>query len=132
LHLSIPSTSQLRLRISNAFGVNDLSINSVTIALSYNNSAGVSAIQPATLKPVTFSGSTSYTIPNGALVVSDAVDLQVKGQNMVTVSIYLENGQAGNYITGHPGSRTTSWMVPGNQVSKANLTDPTRASVAHW
>jgi hypothetical protein len=120
------------LRLSNAFGINDLAITSVTIALTYNNTAGVSAIQPSTLKTVTFSGSPSYTIPNGALVVSDPIDLQVKAQSMVTVSIYLANGQVGNFITGHPGSRTTSWMVQGNQVTKANLTDSTRASVAHW
>lgn len=105
--------------------MNDLPITSVTIALPVNDSAGASGIQPETLKTATFSGSKNYTIPDGALVVSDPIDLQVEAQSMVTVSIYLEEGQEGNFITGHPGSRTTSWMTEGNQVASANLTGDT-------
>lgn len=104
----------------------------MTIALPHNDSAGVAAIQPNTLKTVTFSGSKNYTIPDGALAVSDPVDLPVKGQSMVTVSIYLEEGQSGNFITGHPGSRTTSWMTEGNQVAATNLTGSALASVDRW
>jgi hypothetical protein len=92
----------------------------------------VSAIQPKTVKIVTFSGSPNYTIPNGALVVSDAIDFAVKAQSILAITIYLADGQTTNYITSHPGSRTTSWMAFGNQVNAANLTGSSLTSVAHW
>jgi len=133
LHMSIGGP-QIRIRISNAFGLTDLPITAVTVALPFNGSAGVAAIQPSTLKTVTFSGSKNYTIPNGALVVSDPIDLPVIAQSMLSVTIYLANGQVSstNAITAHPGSRTISWMSLGNQVSATNITDASSANVAHW
>ncbi|CZR68568.1 related to lysophospholipase L1 and related esterases [Phialocephala subalpina] len=133
LHMSLGG-SPIRIRISNAFGLTDLPITAVTVALPFNGSAGVAAIQPQTLHTVTFSGSKNYTIPNGALIVSDPIPMTIAPQSNLAVSIYLEQGQlsATNAITSHPGSRTTSWMSMGNQVSKPNITDATSASVQHW
>ncbi|KAK5208620.1 hypothetical protein LTR47_004202 [Exophiala xenobiotica] len=132
LHTST-GASQIRIRISNAFGLTDLPITAVTIALPYNGSAGVSAIQPSTLQTVTFSGGeASIVIPDGALAVSDPLDFPVEPQSMVTVTMYLATGQEGTYITSHPGSRDTSWMTLGNQVGAINLTGPSLNSTAHW
>ncbi len=122
--------SPIRIRISNAFGVNDLPITAVTVALPADGKSGASAIEPNTLKTVTFGGSTNYTIPNGALVVSDPIDIYVAPQSILTVTMYLASGQQSNYITSHPGSRITTWMSEGNHVSAANLTGA--SSVAHW
>ncbi|KAF8957218.1 SGNH hydrolase-type esterase domain-containing protein [Flammula alnicola] len=122
LHMSV-GAEQIRLRISNAFGVTDLPITAVTIALPVNGSAGVSAIQKGTLKTVTFSGDQSVDIPNGALVVSDPINFSIEPQSMITTT---------NSITSHPGSRTTSWFSFGNFVSAENLTDPSTQNVAHW
>lgn len=125
---------QIRLRFSNAFGVTDLPITAVTVALPFNGSAGVSAIQPKTLQTVTFSGNTSIIIPNAGLAVSDPLNFPVQPQSMITVTIFLANGQTTNLITSHPGSRTTSWFVNGNEVSATNLTitNPSIQSAAHW
>ncbi len=133
LHMSIGGP-QIRIRISNAFGTTDLPITAVTVALPFNGSAGVAAIQPRTLKTVTFSGSKNYTIPNGALVVSDPIEFKVEPQSMLSVTIYLADGQKSptNAITSHPGSRTTSWISAGNQVSATNITDASSTNVAHW
>jgi hypothetical protein len=126
--------SPIRIRISNAFGQTDLPISSVTVAFPSNGSAGSPAIELSTLQVVTFSGSKNYTIPNGALIVSDPIPISVAPQSNLAVSIYLEEGQLSdtNAITSHPGSRTTSWMSMGNQVSKENITDSTTESVQHW
>jgi len=133
LHMSIGG-DRIRLRISNVFGVSNLPITAVTVALPVNGSAGVSAIQPNTVQKVTFSGDASVDIPNGALVVSDPINFSVKPQSMITVTIYTAQGQTTNSITSHPGSRTTSWFTFGNFVSAADLpiTDPSIESVAHW
>src|SRR5271163_3151030 len=46
----------------------------ISVALS----AGGDAIDPATVKPVTFGGSATAVIPPGAPLVSDPVDISVK------------------------------------------------------
>jgi hypothetical protein len=124
----------LRLRFSNAFGLTDLTISKVTIALPYNSSAGQSAIVPSTLKTVTFDqGSPSIVIAKSALAISDPITFDVsKYQQVVAITIYLSTGQTGGAITGHPGSRTTSWLDFGDQTSSANITSSTAASLAHW
>jgi hypothetical protein len=48
---------------------------------------------------------------------------------MLTVSLYSQQGQSGSSITGHPGSRTTSWFVSGNKV---NATTFSGTSSVHW
>ena len=123
---------QIRTRISNAFGINSLPVTAVTVALPYNGSAGTSAIQPQTLQAVTFSGATSFTVPDGALAVSNPLDFPIKPQSMLTITVYLAQGQQGFSITSHPGSRTTSWFSVGNFVNATNLTDSSTQNVAHW
>ncbi|KAI0746578.1 extracellular GDSL-like lipase/acylhydrolase [Daedaleopsis nitida] len=130
IHVTAPS-SRIRLRISNAFGTTSLPITAATIARPANGAPGTSAIDTSSVKTLTFSGSPSFTIPNGALVVSDPIDFDIKAQTELTISLFLQSGQVGNDITSHPGSRTTSFMTFGNQVSAANLTGQVQ-SVAHW
>lgn len=131
LHLSVGGDT-FRIHISNAFGTTNLPITAVTIALPATNTAGIHAIKPETLKNITFNGASSYTVPSGALVVSDPIELAIPAQGIVTVSIYLAQGQQSNNITSHPGSRTTSWMVGGNQINATSFSGSGLASVAHW
>ncbi|KAL4894465.1 SGNH hydrolase-type esterase domain-containing protein [Aspergillus ambiguus] len=126
------SADQIRLRVSNTFGVNDLRVTKVSIALPVGDELGTRAIQENTTKNVLFSGNPDITIPNGALVVSDTINLPVKGLQTIAVDIYLEQGQEGSAVTGHPGSRTTSWMSFGNWVGAANMTEASAMSTDHW
>jgi lysophospholipase L1-like esterase len=133
LHVSV-AASQIRIKISNAFGVTNLPITAVTVALPANDTVGIHQIQGNTVQKVTFSGNDSISIPNGALAVSDPLNFQIKGQSMITVTMYLETGQTTQSITSHPGSRTTSWWQYGNAVDAASLTitNKTTQSAAHW
>lgn len=126
--------SQIRLKITNAFGVTNLPITAATVALPANDTAGIHQIQASTLQKLTFSGKDSISIPNGALAVSDPLNFAIKPQSVVTITLYLESGQTTNSITSHPGSRTTSWWQFGNAVSAPSLavTDPKTQSAAHW
>lgn len=127
--------SQIRIKISNAFGVTNLPITAVTVALPANDTAGIHQIQPKTVQKVRFSnGWDSITVPTGSLVVSDPLNFKVKAGSVVTVTIYLKEGQITNSITSHPGSRTTSWWQFGNAVDAAALdvTSPSTQSAAHW
>lgn len=128
------SAPKIRLVISNAFGGSDLPISAATIAVPLNGSAGTAAIKPETLVPLTFSGGLpNFTIPNGARIISDPIDYPVTAQQILTISLYLSVGQTTNSITGHPGSRTTSFYAQGNQTGTADLSaDPATQSSAHW
>jgi hypothetical protein len=123
--------SAIRVRFSNAFGVNNLDITRATVALPVGAS-GASEIIPSTLQTLTFSGSPNFSIPNAGLVVSDELPFPIKPQQTITVTMYLASGQNGFSITSHPGSRATSWMQLGDATRAENITGASTASVAHW
>jgi len=124
---------QIRLRFSNAFGLVPVTIDSVTVALPFNGSAGTADIQRNSLKTVRFnSGQTSATIPKAALVVSDPLDFPVTKGQVLSITVYLQTGIAGGAVTGHPGSRTDSWLTFGDQVKDLKLTGPSLTKTAHW
>ncbi|KAH8177748.1 GDSL-like lipase/Acylhydrolase family protein [Sarocladium implicatum] len=124
------AAESLRLEISNVFGGSDLPITEVTIALPEEQTLGINGIKSNTIQSLTFSGTDSFTVPNGAVVFSDPVDFPVDARTIITISIYLEKGQTTNLITGHPGSRTTSHLVHGNHVSDASFGNSTTTN--HW
>ncbi|KAH9843624.1 extracellular GDSL-like lipase/acylhydrolase [Rhodofomes roseus] len=132
LHTSIPAESYIRIRISNAFGVNDFPSTQVAVALPLDGAAGSPQIVPGSSVPLTFSGNTSIIIPDGAQVVSDPIYYPLEAQSMVTVTLYTKAGQEGFYITSHPGSRTNTWYSLDNYVDALNLTDPSTQYEAHW
>jgi len=129
VHVSVGG-KRARVRFSNAFGDTALTLTAAALALPAGGAAGVSAIRPASERPVTFQGRASVTIPAGAQVVSDVLNYDVAPASNLTVTVYLAQGQASQNITSHPGSRTTSYMVAGDHVSDLDLGATT--SVAHW
>lgn len=124
---------QIRLRFTNAFSNNAYKIDSVAVALPVNGSAGVSGILRGSSKRVTFNdGQESVTISKASLVVSDPINLAVKKGQVLTITVYLSVGVTGGALTGHPGSRTDSWLTFGNQVTATALTGPSVLNTAHW
>ncbi|WP_456298899.1 SGNH/GDSL hydrolase family protein [Amycolatopsis mongoliensis] len=128
-HVSVGGP-RLRLRFSNAFGGAPLPLSAVSVARPLDGRAGVPAVVPGSVMPVTFHGKASTTIPVGAQVVSDPLPFPVRPFENVTVTTYLAHGQSSLSITSHPGSRTTSYLVPGDQVSASDL--PGATPVDHW
>ena len=84
------------------------------------------------MKTLSFDGSEDLAIPTGALAVSDPINLSIKAGSPLMISIYLEDGQSGFSMTGHPGSRMTSYLAFGNWVDAQNITDPSVQSTDHW
>ena len=120
----------LRLRFSNAFGGAALPITAVSVALPAGGQAGVTAVEPGTVRLVTFNGRASTVIPVGAQMVSDPLGFRVAPRTNLAVTLYLAAGQASNNITSHPGSRTSSYLLAGNHVSDTDLPGATRTD--HW
>jgi lysophospholipase L1-like esterase len=118
--------SQLRLRISNAFGRSPLTISGAHVARAVSTNS--SRIDPATDRNVTFGGSAAVTIPAGAEYVSDPVALAVPALATMAVSIHLAD--VPKIETGHPGSRATSYFVSGDQLSAPELSGA--ATIDRW
>lgn len=116
----------LRIRLSNVIGTHPLRLDSVHLALA--RTTGGSSIDPVSDRAVTFSGLSNIVIPAGADYVSDPIDLTVADQSTLAISFHMPDVPVQQ--TGHPGSRTTSWLVTGKHVSDADLFEATHFD--HW
>lgn len=120
----------LRVRFSNIFGTDSVTIHTAHVALAAGKgSAGSGEINPVTDKTLTFNGAAEVVIPRGESVLSDAVDFELPALADVAVSTYFGDISA-TTVTGHPGSRTTSFIVTNNSVSAVSLPDVKKA--VHW
>jgi lysophospholipase L1-like esterase len=129
VHVTLPG-KHLRVRFSNAYGTNTVAINSAHIALSAGaGSAGTGEINTSTDKSLTFHGMPSVNLPPGETILSDPCDFALPALTNLAVSIYFGN-ISGTTINGHPGSRTTSFILATNAVTAANMTGA--ATTAHW
>lgn len=112
VHVSLGGT-RLRVRISNVYGNGPLEIDGATIAKAI--ATGRADLVPGSLRRLTFSGHERIMIPAHGEYYSDPVTLEhARGADLAISLHYLEapKGQ-----TGHPGSRTTSFLVKGNRVA---------------
>jgi lysophospholipase L1-like esterase len=89
---------RLRVHLSNDFGSAPLKISAAHVALRNKESA----IAEGSDRALTFNGQSSCTIPNGAQMISDPVDLDLPPAADVAVSIYVpgETGPATYHGTG--------------------------------
>jgi lysophospholipase L1-like esterase len=116
--------SRLRVRFSNLYGEAPLTMNGVQLAVS----KGGDSIDRGTARALTFNGTPSVTIEPGKTVPSDPVDFKLSPQTDLAVSIHF--GSTPNAITGHPGSRTTSYVASGNALDAASF--PAGVKTEHW
>ncbi|KAE8552249.1 hypothetical protein EYB25_006143 [Talaromyces marneffei] len=133
VRVSLGAASHIRLRLSNAFGQEPLTIAEVTVSRSAGNVSGTAAVEPGTIRQVTFCGDREARIPVGAQIVSDPVDFgPLPPTTVVTISLFLPNKPPPEGVTSHPGSRTTSWFAPGNQASELSLSGEDVGQIEHW
>jgi lysophospholipase L1-like esterase len=123
VHVSIGGRT-LRVRFSNEFGRAPLTLLAARVA----RSTGGSAIDPATDRALTFNGRPAAAIPEGAALVSDALEFELPPLSNLAVTIHVRGAPPD--VTGHPGSRTTSYLQAGNAVSAPAL--PDAVPVDHW
>jgi len=115
----------VRVRLSNAFNTTSLRVGEVRVALQ-SQQAG---IDPATDRPVRFSGNASVTIPPGAVVLSDPVELTLPPLRNLAVSLYLP-GATGPVTEHSLGMQTNYASTPGNYTAAGVL--PVAATRTSW
>jgi len=124
-HLSLGGQG-LRLQLSNSYGKSVLALQGVHVALSL----GADSIDPASDHAVHFAGQTQVQIAPGALAWSDPVPLEVADGADVAVSLYLQ--QAADGATVHRFPLATQYVVPGNALQAAHLTEAAPHSERYW
>ena len=117
----------IRVRLSNMYGTTSVTINAAHLALAANLGSG--EIIPATDKALTFNGAPGTMISPGGSVYSDELAFDLPALTNVAISIFYGDISA-TTINGHPGSRTTSFIIAGNAVSAASL--PAARKTEHW
>jgi len=125
VHLTLGG-SRFRVRISNAYGSAPLLVDGASVALA--QAPGKADIDASTLRPLTFDGRANVMIPAGAEYYSDVVAMPLKPAADLAISLYFKGEPARQ--TGHPGSRTNSFLAKGNRVVDAVWNDA--GKIAHW
>jgi hypothetical protein len=124
VHTSIGG-DDVRVRLSNAFGTKPLVIGAAHVVLH----SGGGAIVRESDRALTFGGVPSTTIPAGALVVSDPVELHVRALSNLAVSIYLP-GDTGP-ATAHDLAVQTNYIsAPGDYTDAPTM--PAATTIQAW
>lgn len=116
-----------RIQLSNAFGTAPLSVGAAHIALREKASTIVSSSDRA----LTFSGKPSFTIPPGAEVISDAVDLEAPKLSDLAISIYIP-GEAPAPTQHSAGLHTNYISKSGDFAGAASIADATTMQSWYW
>ena len=117
------SGQQIRIQLSNEKGSGPVDIQKVHIARApTQGTSGDSggAIDPASDAVFRFGGVENVTIPAGQTVWSDSLDFPLQEIALHAVSMQFGNAVPPE-ITGHPGSRETSYILGGDAVSQQAL-----------
>jgi lysophospholipase L1-like esterase len=116
--------NEVRVRVANFFGTSPLVIGAAHVALSSSGSSIVAGSD----RTLTFGGRASVSIPAGALVLSDPVDLHVDALSNVAVSLYLPSATKVETTTLFQGSSYVS--STGNFVGAVDL--PGATALLEW
>lgn len=100
----------VRIRLANTFGDDPVTFNRATIGV--RAATGSAAVESGTLRRLAFGGDTGVTIPAGARVLSDSVDLTVESGCDLVVSLYA--AEPTGPTTWHALPTKTSYVADGD------------------
>ncbi len=117
---------RVRIQVSNAFGSKPLVIGNAHIALRDK----AAAIVPTSDRALTFGGRATMTVPPGALIVSDPVDLVVPMLTDLAISLYLPEDTGTPSI--HPIGLHTNYIAEGEVTAKTSLDASATTTAYLW
>jgi lysophospholipase L1-like esterase len=123
VHTSVGGTS-VRVRLSNAYGREPVTIGAAHIALRKSESA----IAGGSDHPLTFGGRSSVFIPADATVLSDPIDMDVPALSDVAISLFLPKAAVGAGV--HYSAQQTSYVGAGDMTAAQSISDPTK--ITSW
>lgn len=127
VHTSVGGT-QVRIRLSNAFGTAVLRVAHATVALpSVPSSAQVA---PGTMREVSFGGAAQVRIPRGGSVVSDPVRLDVPADHDLLVTTFTPGYPTP--MTFHPDAQQDSYFTSGADQAAATAATALPQKTQAW
>jgi len=118
---------RVRVQFSNAYGTTPLKLGAVHVALRTKDSA----ITAGSDRALTFSGQPSFTIPPGASVLSDPVDLDVPPLGELAVSVYVP--EAAGPPTIHTAALHTTYVSKsGDATAQPSIEDGITTQSWYW
>jgi lysophospholipase L1-like esterase len=123
-HISIGG-AQVRIRFTNEFGLDPLTVSDAHVALS----TGGGAIQSGSDRGITFGGASTVNIPPGGAIFSDPVALEVAPLSDVAVSFYLPP-QIMRAETYHGFADQENFISMGDNSNAGTL--PQATTIASW
>ncbi|WP_281336439.1 SGNH/GDSL hydrolase family protein [Flavobacterium eburneipallidum] len=115
---------RMRLRFSNIFSDEATVLKSVSVA----NVVEGSTIDGKTQKILSFNGNAGITMNPKQEVFSDAFDFALQPNQLLAITIHY--GVTSQKTSGHPGSRTTSYILQGDQVNNVDFAGAVKTD--HW
>jgi lysophospholipase L1-like esterase len=119
--------NRLRVHLSNAFGATPLTIGGAHVALRSKDSA----ITPGSDRLLTFNGMPSVTIPAGAEMLSDPVDLDTPKLSELAVSVFVP-GETGPASAHSLGLHTTYISKEGDFTAAPEFADAATSQSWYW
>ncbi|WP_410565755.1 SGNH/GDSL hydrolase family protein [Amycolatopsis sp. cmx-4-61] len=120
---------RVRIRFTNEFGTAPCTIGAARVGLA----APGGAVRSGSEHVLTFSGAPAVTIPAGAPLLSDPVDLPLPDLAELSVSLYLP--ERVDVCTCHDPALDAGWRIPGDAVAAPALPEnaadlPVRALIS--
>lgn len=117
--------ARVRVRLSNTFGTTPLTIGAVWIGLSSANASLVAGSN----RQLSFDGKPGATIPAGAPLLSDPLDMALQPGAILAVSIYLPGSVQATTV--HDAAFQTSYAsTAGNYASSTSM--PVQRTMWYW
>jgi lysophospholipase L1-like esterase len=107
--------SAVRIEISHRYGDRPLRVTRAAVALAER---GGPAARPDSMRPLTFDGDRSVSVPAGGSVLSDGAVLEIPDGAALLVSVYTPE-QAGP-ATYHRFARQTSYLASGDRAAETS------------
>ncbi len=123
-HISIGG-KQIRIRFTNEFGRDPLTITDAHVAISESGSS----VRSGTDHAITFGGSATVEIPPGSAIMSDPVNFEVSPQSDVAVSFFLPP-QVMRAETFHDFANQDNFAANGDVAAMASL--PQSNALPSW
>jgi lysophospholipase L1-like esterase len=116
---------RVRLKLTNEFSAGATQIKAVELAVA-KTAGSSSEIDESTTVSLTFDGKAGVTMPAKGKAVSDPVDFKIGPRENVAITIHYGSASSTS-VSGHPGSRTTSYLKSGNTTNFSGAT-----KTDHW
>ena len=114
-----------RIRLSNTFGVQPITLGEVHIAIRSNGSA----IEPSSDRILTFSGKPNITIPPGAIILSDPAKIDIRPLTDIAITIYFPYYT--KVTTVHTVALQDNYITPIGNFAKVAIIHPVK-TLQNW